>query len=290
MKRISINPFLFFIPFALSVFFYPSEETKRGHALSPVKRIVSLSPSIVRQIIDLDSEDLLVGVTMYHPPLTRRIEIVGTLVQPNIEKIVILKPDLVLFSREDNKVQFTEMLDATDIRTHIFGINDSFNAICANYLELAELIGKKELAEKKLARYKEILRSIASPRREMLISIFVSNEPLIGAGGNSFIGRMIGHAGGRNALGLLDQPYPVLSVEHLVNLNPDIIISVLHHDGSYQTPFSEILKNFPYLTAIKRNGIHTIPLDSVCYYTPGDYVTACGQISKIINMELQKTE
>ena len=274
----------------LSVFLYPAEETKSSPGTSPVIRIVSLSPSITRQIIDLDSEDMLVGVTLYSPPLTREIEIVGTLVQPNIEKIVILKPDIVFFSEEDNKVQFTEMLNATNIHTHIFGGNDSFDTICGHYLELAALIGKGDLAEIKLTRYKQMLNSVIRPNKKMSVSIFVSDEPLIGAGGISFIGKMIEHAGGSNALGLLDQPYPILSVEHLVRLNPDIIISVLNHDGSFPTPFSEILKDFPELTAMKRNSIHTIPLDSVCYYTPGDYVTACGQIAKIIAGEIQKVK
>jgi iron complex transport system substrate-binding protein len=276
------------MPLFLLVFFYPADKKKTGQAESPIKKIVSLSPSITRQIIDLDSEDLLVGVTMYHPPLTREIEIVGTLVQPNIEKIVLLKPDIVFFSEEDNKVQFTEMLNSTNIRTHIFGSNDSFDTICRNYLELAGLIGKTDLAERKLVYYKGRLDSIIKPAGKKSVAVFVSNEPLIGAGGMSFIGKMIEHAGGANILSSLDQPYPILSIEHLVNLNPDIIISVSYHDGSNQTPFSIILHDFPELTAIRRNSLYTLPLDSVCYYTPGDYVKACGQISEIISRESQK--
>ncbi|MCU0821489.1 MAG: helical backbone metal receptor [Spirochaetes bacterium] len=290
MKKISLNPFLFLIPAALCIFLYPADETVSIQSRPPVKRIVSLSPSITRQIIDLDSEAMLVGVTLYHPPLTRKIEIVGTLVQPNIEKIVILKPDIVFFSEEDNKVQFTEMLNATNIRTRIFRSNDSFDTICGNYLELAGILGKTGLAEVKLKHYRDSLNSAKMPEKKMSISIFVSNEPLIGAGGLSFIGKMIEHAGGINILKSLDQPYPVLSLEHIVKLNPDIIISVLYHDGSYQTPFNEILNDFPELTAIRNKSTYSLPLDSVCYYTPGDYVTACGQISGIINREIMKTK
>ena len=49
------------------------------------KRVISLSPSITGQIIDLGAEDSLVGVTPYHPPLKKDVAIVGSYINPSIE-------------------------------------------------------------------------------------------------------------------------------------------------------------------------------------------------------------
>lgn len=288
MKKILLNPVYTLIPLMSIVLFFPAEKTESITTGRQIKRIVSLSPAITRQIADLESEHLLAGVTSYHPPLSRKVDIVGTLVQPNIEKIVLLRPDIVFFSEEDNKVQFTEMFTATKIPTRVFGRNDSFKTICAHYLELAEILGKKELAIRKLEGYRKILESSRQSSRKMRLALFVSNEPLLGVSDMSYIGKMIRDAGGINTLRALDQPYPTLSLEHLVKLNPDIIISIMYHDDSYRIPFSEILKDFPELTAMKNDSMYSIPLDSVCYYTPGDYVLACRQISQIINREIRK--
>ena len=83
-------------------------------------RIISLSPSITRQIVDLQSESVLAGVTSYHPPLGRKIQIIGTLLHPNLEKIIIIKPDLVLLSEEDSAVQNSDRLKRIGVGTYIF--------------------------------------------------------------------------------------------------------------------------------------------------------------------------
>ena len=91
MRKILLNPVYTLIPLISIVLFFPAGKTESITTGRQIKRIVSLSPAITRQIIDLESEHLLAGVTSYHPPLTREVDIVGTLVQPNIEKIVLLK-------------------------------------------------------------------------------------------------------------------------------------------------------------------------------------------------------
>jgi len=288
IKEFLFNPMTTLIPLFFMIIFFPEIETDTISSSGSIEKIVSLSPAITRQIIDLDAEHLLVGVTAYHPPLTRKIDIVGTLVLPNIEKIVLLKPNIVLLSEEDNKVQFNEMLNSTNIRSHTFGRNDSFESICKYYLELATLIDKTSLAKSKLKTYSKTLRSPPKTTKKMIIALFVSNKPLIGASNKSYIGKIISHAGAINCLGLLNRPYPIISMEHLVMLNPDIIISILYHGNVKPVPFNTILKEFPELTVMKRKSIYIMPSDYGCSYTPQYYVKAYNLIVRILEKEIKK--
>ena len=101
MKKVII------IAILMALFFYIAknfveEDSPQKIPENKLNSIVSLSPSITREIIDLDSENILKGVTSYHPPLKNKIEIVGNLLKPNIEKISLINPELILFSKEDN--------------------------------------------------------------------------------------------------------------------------------------------------------------------------------------------
>ena len=288
-EKIRSNSVPFLILICLSVFlFLKDEDAETSKTAGKVKRVISLSPAITRQITDLESEHLLVGVTSYHPPLTRKIKIVGTLVRPNIEEIVILKPDIVFVSEEDNGVQFIEMLNATDIAVYTFGRNHSFDSICKNYLKLASILQKSKLAEKKLQYYKKSLNSEPVTWEKPFVALFVSGKPLVGVSNVTYIGKIIKDAGGINSLRLLGAPYPKLSLEHLVNLNPDIVISILYHTGTNSDSLKKSLTDFPKLKVMKRDSIYSLKADNICLYTPGDYVKSVKQVSHIIKMEKRK--
>jgi iron complex transport system substrate-binding protein len=245
-----------------------------------IKKIISLSPSITKQIIDLEAEDRLIGVTSFHPPIKKKISIVGTIVQPNIEKIISLSPDLVLFSKEDQAVQFPEMLSAIGIKTVSFSKNENFMNITNNYLELGNLIGQKDLALKKIKSYQSGLESTQlhiKDRKKILF--FLSHHPLISVSQKSFINGIISDAGGINVLPALKNPYPLINLEMIVNLNPEIIISLIPESKFF---FNNILKDYSEIIAIKKQNIYTLPEKFICYYTPKDYLAAKNQIEGII--------
>lgn len=275
---IIIIAIIFFVIYLSDVHTGIKDYTKRE-----IKRVVSLSPAITREIIDLDSEDLLVGVTSYHPPLKKKIEIVGSLIQPSIEAIISLKPDIILFSKEDNPIQSIERFDATGIATHIFGRNGNFEEICTNYLSLAEILGKKRLATTKIEHYRKSLKRVEG--REYTIAVFISHNPLITASGNSYVGQVIEDAGGINCFDGLDVPYPIISTEFITVKNPDIIISIIEGTENF---FKNKLKNFQFIGAIKDNNIYSISPDRIAFYTPRDYVASVKEVSEIIRRADEK--
>ncbi|MDR0485304.1 MAG: helical backbone metal receptor, partial [Elusimicrobiota bacterium] len=73
-------------------------------------RIISLAPAAAKSLYQLGLDEEIVGITIYCPKGKSKKEIVGTLIEPDLEKIVSLKPDLIVASKEGNTKGFIEKL------------------------------------------------------------------------------------------------------------------------------------------------------------------------------------
>ena len=111
-------------------------------------RIVSLTPSITRSIYQLEEEDRLAGCSSYCVVEEKDSVIVaGSVVGPDIEKIVSLKPDLVILSEfiSENDVK---TLEKFGLRIEIFRSPESFDELCSQFIRLGQLIDKEKEAER----------------------------------------------------------------------------------------------------------------------------------------------
>ncbi len=264
---------------ALALLFATPEAPSSRAVPQGVKRIVSLSPSVTRQLGELGASRLVVGVTSFDDPQPQGVVVIGSLLQPNLEAIISLKPDLVLFSMEDSPVQNTERISATGIPSYIFPRNDDYGDIEANFAALAGLVGMEERAASLTMEYRKRLASMKKnisdrPR----VAFFLSRSPLIVATEGSFIGAVIRDAGGRAILEALI-PYPLVSLETIVALRPDVIISLDPEASSF---FDAIRKDLGNIPALKNNCIYSIKPDHICYYTPADYLHSVGELSEIM--------
>ena len=247
-----------------------------------ISRVVSLSPSITAQILDLESSDILAGVTTYSPPLPHEVEIVGNITNPNIEKIILLKPDAVLFSTEDAAVQRTEQLTALGIKLFSFRKNADYRTICDNYKALARIIGKEELADKKLELYNRKLEEIKTKSENLKkpsVAFFVSQEPLITVSGESFLSGIINDAGGDNSYSSMEKAYPLISAESLIIIKPDIIISMMPDAEVF---FRKILSAYKLDESGLFYNIYSINPDRVALYTPENYLLSTAEVHNIV--------
>ena len=109
-------------------------------ASSP-SRIVSLSPSVTRMLIDMGAGNRVAGVTSYCPLPNPHAKNVGTIVQPSMEAIVALRPDMVVFSREDSATQHADRLVAMGMPVFVLQRGKTFDAIQRAYSALAARVG-----------------------------------------------------------------------------------------------------------------------------------------------------
>ncbi|TYP56791.1 ABC transporter substrate-binding protein [Thermosediminibacter litoriperuensis] len=255
-------------------------------------RIVSLAPSNTEILFALGLGDKVVGVTNYcdYPEEAKKKEKIGGFADPNMEKLISLKPDLVLATiMHEKPVRKLEELKIPVIVLNPQSIDDVFSTI--------ELIGratnKNQQAEELISTLKNRIKAVedrvstipADKRPQVFYELWPS--PLTTAGPGTFVHDLIEKAGGRNIAADAGKAYPEYSQEMVIDKNPDIII-FSHHYSSNQS--KEDIINRPgwkNIKAIKEGRVFYVDENIVQRPTPR-LVDGLEQFAKIIHPEIFK--
>ena len=131
----------------------------------PYTRIVSLAPSFTQSLYYLEAQDNLVGCTSYcEAAKGDNKEIVSSAVKANVEKIISLKPDLVLASGLTNPKD-TELLKKFGIKVETIYSPKSFQEICDQFIRMGELVGKTDKANALVEESKRTIQQIAEKNK-----------------------------------------------------------------------------------------------------------------------------
>jgi len=210
-----------------------SDETGRTVRIPvPVRRIVSLAPSLTESIYALGMDNLLVGDTDYcdYPEAAKRVHKVGGATNPSLEEIAELKPDVVLVIKSLNRLETVQQLERLGIATYSTDPH-TMDEIRSSVHRLADVLGKPAAGENldtelqsKEKSLQQKLQNVA-PTRALFV---VWTEPLISVGKHTFIADALAHAG---AVSVVDssQDWPQISLEEIVRLQPDYLIFAADH-------------------------------------------------------------
>lgn len=256
-----------------------------GQDAADPKRIVSLGPTLTKQIYLLDAQDKLVGITTYcpDPDLAQKKEKVGTLLDADLEKIVHLEPDLVLATSLTG-AKTKQKLRNLEIEVVEFSLAKNFSQICTQFLELGRIVGKENEAQEIIRRTKEqvdIIRERVKNLPHPLVFVQVGAEPLFTMNEDSFFNDYIESAGGVNIA--TDSKTGLYSQELVLQNNPDvIIITAMGIAGERE---KELWENFPTLKAARNNRIYIVDADRFCSPTPVEFAAALEEMVKILHSE-----
>jgi len=256
-------------------------------ATAPVRRIISLVPSVTEIVYALGGQDRLVGVTDFcdYPPAAREKKSVGGMVAPSLEAIVALKPDLVIATSAGNSDETFTQLKRLGVPTYVVEVN--------HFVELMDLIRRlavltdREAAAVPLvgaleARITAVRRAVsARPAPRVLYVIWP--EPLIVPGREVLITEIIQTAGGRSVTAEEASAYPRFSLEAAVARQPDVIVLARH--GATNKPLAlgpwERLSSLP---AIKTRRIY--PVDGAILHRYGPRVVdGLEQLARLLHPE-----
>jgi iron complex transport system substrate-binding protein len=213
-----------------------TDETGRNVRLpKAVRRIVSLAPSLTETVYAIGLQDLLVGDTDYcdYPPEAAQKPKVGGAINPSIEQIAALRPDLVLVTKSLNRFETVRALDelhiavyATDPRT--------VAEIIASTEKLADVLGAPEAGATLAAdmnRHLAALRQRLAGEAPKRVLFVVWMEPLISVGRTTFIADALRHAGAESMVDS-SQDWPQVSLEEVVRQQPDFLVFAASHSQS----------------------------------------------------------
>ncbi|HKP11141.1 MAG TPA: ABC transporter substrate-binding protein, partial [Blastocatellia bacterium] len=191
------------------------------------QRIVSLAPSITETLFALGLGDRVVGVTSYcdYPPEATAKEKVGDTLRPSVERIVALRADLVIASTASQLEQFVHKLGDLGIAVYVSNPRKVAD-VAETIARLGELTGATERARQLSSDLQNRMAAIdarvrAAPRPRVLI--LLGTEPLITAGGGTFVNDLIERAGGDSVAARETAEYPQYSLETAVASRPEVI-------------------------------------------------------------------
>ncbi|HKK81678.1 MAG TPA: ABC transporter substrate-binding protein, partial [Prolixibacteraceae bacterium] len=124
------------------------------------KRIVSLAPSLTKNVYFLEAQDQLVGCTSYcSEALADNKEVVASAIKVNIEKTISLKPDLILVTTI-TAPETIEMLEKFDIQVEVFSTPRNTEEVFEQFMRIGSLLTKKEEANEIIATSKQKIKEI----------------------------------------------------------------------------------------------------------------------------------
>ena len=257
MKKIIKNSFYFAL-LVISIFIVScskkNAENGKKEENKKYNRIVVLDPATVEMIYMLGAEDKIVGVAnlerskVWPEEKVAKLESVGTFMKPSLEKIIALKPDLVIMSALTGE-ELNNGLKSNNIEAKRVQAN-SIEEIFTNFLEVAKMLGKENEANKIIAEKKaklEEIKKIATGNKKGLF--VMSASPLMVFGNDNLPNDIMKLLNIKNIAENQKGRNPIVTPEFIIKENPDIIITLLPNPAQIVATNPQ-LKN---VNAIKNN-------------------------------------
>jgi len=252
-----------------------------------VPTIVSLKPNVTEILFQLGLGDKIVGVTKYclHPPEAQKITKVADYVQANLEKIIALKPDLVITSHENSTKREIVTLEKLGIRVltlPFYSLQDIFDSTEV----IGEATGAGQRAASLVSEMKRDIQEIQDkikglpPPKALIV---LDHRPLVVAGGGSLFDELMVLLGVENIAHQSKIRYPHFSTELMIGRAPEVILdmamAVNVNNVKNKEGFLEWYQSFSSIPAVKNNNIHF--LDVSLFHPSARIIEGIREMAKI---------
>ncbi|HEV3060441.1 MAG TPA: cobalamin-binding protein [Vicinamibacterales bacterium] len=189
---------------------------------------MALAPSITETIYSINAGDAVAGVTDFTdwPPEATQRPSVGGIVNPSIERLVSLRPDLVIATREANHMNTIDELDRLGVPVFVVD-PQGLDGVLESVRQVGRALNRSgdadRLVDRLRARRDAVVtrvRGLARPR----VLLVIWPEPVTTIGRQAFITDVINAAGGQSVTEDLPQQYPRISLEEVLRRNPDWLL------------------------------------------------------------------
>jgi iron complex transport system substrate-binding protein len=209
-------------------------------------RVVTLTPSLTEMMYSLDASADLVGITDYtdYPPEARTKPSVGGMVDPSVERIVALHPDLVLAEFNTNRASTIDALQRLGIPVFVIraeGLDGILHAVEQVGTALNRTSVTRTLVDRLRARREEVarrVRGLLKPR----VFVLIWPDPVVTVGQHAFITEAVEAAGAICVTSNIPQMWPRLSLEEVIRLAPDTLLLI---KGGHRTLAIDDMKTRP---------------------------------------------
>ena len=284
---------LFILVLLFAVFSCGKKEDEKSKANAETKvneksekkydRIVVLDPAVVEMVYLLGGEDKLVGIAklerskIWPEKKTEKVESVGTFINPSLEKIIALKPDLVIESFHSSDA-IDKSLSSNNIEIIKIQAN-SIEDIFKNFQKVAKILGKEKEAEKIIAEKRQKIEEIKKIDTTEKKGLFIlAPTPMRVFGKGTLPNDIMEMLNIKNIAAGMEGMSPTLTPEYIIKENPDIILTFVKDP-------QEIVKANPQIkdiSAIKNNKFVVLETGQILRGSPRmiDYIADVYQKTK----------
>ncbi len=193
-----------------------------------VDRVVSLAPNLTEIVFAVGGGDRLVGNTTYcdYPAEAKAVAKVGDSLQPSLERLIALRPQVVLISTASQLEVFTQQLQNQNIAVFVTDPHD-LEGIFHSIEQVGRILGQTEQAGQLVKSLRQRTSAVElAVRQEPLVRVFyqVSGEPLYTIGKDAFLTDLIRRAGAVSVTADVPGAWPRYSSESALAARPDAII------------------------------------------------------------------
>lgn len=255
---------------------------------SPPKKIVSLAPNVTEILFGLGLDQEIVGVSIHcnFPERAKSKVRVGSYITLDFEKIVSLKPDLIIATGAGNTRDMVERLERLGFPIYVI-FPKNFEEVLQSIGHVGQVVDRKKEAaeiiqEMKRRRQKvtELTRGLPRPR----VFLQIGEAPIVTVGKDSFADDLIRLAGGDNVAGNEKTMYPRFGMEEILKLSPEVIlVSSMNPRGNYQKVLQE-WSRWKTIPAVRNGRIHLIDSDLIDRPSPR-IIEGLEEMARILHPE-----
>ena len=266
---------------------FVDDSGRKLYFAKPPRRVLSLAPSLTEMLFAIGLDEQIVGVTNFcnYPPAAADKPKVGY-TQPNLESLLALSPDMVAAPGELLRADILAKLEALKVPTFIFEAK-SLEHVLAHIHTLGRIFERSSAADALTRhmreRIAEVSRRVQTTERRRVLYV-LSSHPLITVGPNSYIHQMIELAGGINVAAETSGAYPRLSMETVLEKDPEVLVFPVGSTESVPEHEQQTWKRWTSLSAVQHQRLHVVSSDAL--NRPGPRVVdGLEQLAQMIHPE-----
>jgi iron complex transport system substrate-binding protein len=256
------------------------------------QRIISLAPSNTEILFALGLGDRVIAVTDYcdYPPEAKTKPSVGEYVNPDIEGILAMNPDLIL-ATEAQTIDFFQKTENKGL-TIVAISPQTFDDIISSIILIGKITGADKEAAELTASMQKRIKAVTdktadlSPDKKPSVFFVLWHDPLMTAAKGTFIDEILTKAGGVNIFGDLES-YPIVSMENVLAANPQVMVAGVGMGEGEDLPLKFITEEarLQDTSARQNNRIYSINMDILSRPGPR-IVDALEEFARITHPEL----
>lgn len=238
--------------------------------LCAAQRIVTLAPALTELVYAAGAGNQLVGVSAWsnYPPAATRLPVVSDHAAVNREALLALKPDVVLAWKTGTPERMMESVRSLGVAVRLID-GQRIDDVPRLLREIGQVAGTSESAEKVAKAYETRLANIRrqyAGERPVRAVIEIWHAPFMSVSGAHYMSDALVACGGRNVLSELPGITPEVSLERIVDIDPEAIVGAGSADNV--TRFKDNWKRFASLKAVRRDNLIWLDPDTIQRQTP----------------------